>query len=67
MKLRERSTRESGGDDDAAVPIVQAAGGGGGAGAATSAMLGVADDAIDRALSQDSTRFLSQNRQHGGQ
>jgi len=29
--------------------------------------LSAGDDAIDRALSQDSRAFLSANRQHGGQ
>ena len=31
------------------------------------ALLAAADDAITRALSRDSTAFLSQNRQAGGQ
>ena len=34
---------------------------------AGAAFLAAADEAIDRALSQDSAQFLAQNRQAGGQ
>ena len=42
-------------------------GGGSGLIAAAQEMLARGGDAIDRALSQDSTAFLAANRQEGGQ
>lgn len=65
MELRERRNREVGDGDGAPAANMQAAGGD--AGAAAAAMLSVADNAIDSALSQDPTRFLRDNRQYGGQ
>ena len=52
-----------------ASPGSNAVGGTGGSGMRerASELLEVADRAIERALSGDSTRFLSQNRQAGGQ
>ncbi len=65
MELRERRNREVGDADGAPAANMQTAGGD--AGAAAAAMLSVADNAIDSAMSQDSTRFLRDNRQYGGQ